>query len=362
MRKLGRFVIDTHVHSQRHAAGAHLKDKKAGKKGDADYTDLESQMAAIQTYDNSPRLLYDMETYGVDMCILQCAFGMNNDLNLELMEKYPDKFRCMAFAKTTGDAIVAGEQEWDMKKAIEELDALLATGKFCAIGEGAPAIPESTANKTRHSYSMTERMDELRLVMDLGRKHKVPVTIHTGTPGGYPITHSRWPENWNPYWVLDLAAEYPDVPIIFAHGGMQGGYMTDLVDQCIAVAANFNNVYLETGLYWTDLYYKALRYPNVGPEKLIWGTDWGASIPTQTRYGQTPQTFPMQVHNQGIIRHQCDVMGWSLRQIDRLDISQDDMNLILGGNALNLFKIDFPLTRMFRGLPNVGRSAEGKDK
>ena len=63
----------------------------------------------------------------------------------------------------------------------------------------------------------------------------------------------------------------------------------------------------------------------------------------------------MQVHNQGIIKHQCDIMGWSLRQIERLDISQDDMNLILGGNALNIFKIEYPLTRMFKGLPNVGR-------
>ena len=357
MRKLGRFVIDTHVHSQRHAAGSHLKDKKkeTGKKGDFDYIDLESQMAAITTFDNSPRLLYDMDCYGVDMCILQCAFGMNNDLNLELVEKYPDKFRAMAFAKTTMDAILAGEKEWDMKDAIEELDALLATGKFCAIGEGAPAIPESAVNALRHSYSMSERMDELRLVMDLGRKHKVPVTMHTGGPGGYPITHSRWPENWHPYWVMDLAAEYPDVNIIFSHGGMQGGYITDLVEQCLNVASNFNNVYLETGLYWTDLYCEALRYPNVGPEKLVWGTDWGASIPTQTRIGQYPQSFGMQVHNQGIIRHQCDVMGWSLKQIERLDISQDDMNLILGGNALNIFKINYPLTRMFKGLPNVGR-------
>lgn len=362
MRKIGRFVIDTHVHSQRHAAGHSLKEKRkdTSNKGDFDYIDLESQMGRIETYDNSKRLLYDMDCYGVDMCILRCAFGMSNELNIQLMEKYPDKFRCMAIAKNTTDAIVAGEKEWSMKDAIDELDALLATGKYCAIGEGAPAIPENSANGMRHSYTMSERMDELRLMMDLGRKYKVPVTVHTGGPGGYPITHSRWPENWHPYWVHDLAAEYPDVTIIFDHGGMQGGYMTDLVDQCIVVTSNFNNVYLETGLYWTDLYYKALRYPNVGPEKLIWGTDWGASIPTQTRIGQYPQTFGMQVHNQGIIRHQCDVMGWSLRQIDRLDISQDDMNLILGGNALKIFNIDFPLTRMFRGLPDVGRCEEKK--
>ena len=56
----------------------------------------------------------------------------------------------------------------------------------------------------------------------------------------------------------------------------------------------------------------------------------------------------MQVNKEGIVRHQVDVMGWSLRQVSRLDISQDDLNLILGGNALRIYKIEFPLTRMFK--------------
>ena len=343
MRKSGRFVVDTHVHSQRHAAGAALKAKlkETGKK-ELDYTDLNSTMGGMETYDNSPRLLYDMECYGVDMCVLQVAFGMSNDLNLELVEKYPDKF------VATAGAVKSKElgSDWTAKAAYDELDELLATGKFRGIAEG-PITRPAQAFKGK-TYNMSERMDELRLTMELGRKYDVVVTIHTGTAGGYPITHTFWPEDWNPYWVHDLAAEYPDVNIVFAHGGMQGGYMTDLVDQCILVASNYNNVYLETGLYWTDLYYKALKYPNVGPEKLIWGSDWGASQPIITRLGNDPQSFSMQVHSEGIIRHQNDVMGWSLKQVDRLDISQDDVNLILGGNAVRLFKLKTPLTRMFR--------------
>ncbi len=356
MKKSARFVIDTHVHSQRHAAGKKVAERtKAQGKKATDYTDLESQMGALETYDNSERLLYDMDCYGVDMCILRCAFGMRNELNVELMEKYPDKFRCMAISKKTADrAYETGE--WSVDEALAELEELLKTGNYVALGEGPPSRPE--AGMTSKTYNQSERMDELRKTMELGRKYKVAVTMHTGGPGGYPIAHTRWPENWHPYWIHDLAAEYPDVTIIFDHGGMQGGYMTDLVDQCIVVTSNFNNVYLETGLYWTDLYYKALRYPNVGAEKLVWGTDWGASIPTQTRIGQTPQSFAMQVHKDGIIRHQCDVFGWGLRQVERLDISQDDINLILGGNALDIFKIDFPLTRMFRDRPNVGRKRE----
>lgn len=350
--KLGRFIIDTHVHAQRHAAGPELR--KAGQRNSdkIEYRDLAKLMPHLTPYDNSARLLYDMACYDVDMCILCSALGMNNEMNVDLVEKYPEKFVALCWAKETTDKAVAGEIEWTMEAACEELDRLLSTGKFVGIGEGMPSrsqeVNSANGGVRNKTYSHTQRMDELRLVMELGRKHQVPVRVHTGSPMGYPITYTFWPENWHPYWVHDLAAEYPDVPIIFDHGGVQGGYSEQLFNECLQVAANHENVYLETGLYWTDLYYKALMNPNVGAQKLIWGTDWGASIPTQTHIGASPQTYGMQVRKDGVVTHQVDVMGWSLKQLSRLDISQDDLNLILGGNALRIYKIKFPLSRMFK--------------
>ena len=47
MLKLGRFVVDTHVHAQRHAAGKALKGSK-------EYSDLGHAMFNIQAYDNTP--------------------------------------------------------------------------------------------------------------------------------------------------------------------------------------------------------------------------------------------------------------------------------------------------------------------
>lgn len=102
--KLGRFIVDTHVHSQRHAAGAALKGSK-------DYGDLGKVMNDVVAYDNSPRLIYDMECYGVDMCVVQVpgVFGMTDAIDLEQRRKYPDKFVCNCFPQKCRKRVQAGE-------------------------------------------------------------------------------------------------------------------------------------------------------------------------------------------------------------------------------------------------------------
>ncbi len=57
------------------------------------YNDLAQALRLTQAYDNSPRLLYDMDCYRVDMCVLMPAFGMTNEINMQLVENYPDSWR-----------------------------------------------------------------------------------------------------------------------------------------------------------------------------------------------------------------------------------------------------------------------------
>lgn len=344
--KLARFVIDGHVHSQRHAAGPDLKKKlsdrmSSGKK--LKYRDLAEVMPGIKAFDNSERLLYDMKCYDVDMCLLMPAYGMSNELNVALVEKYPDRFACFCTSKETFERAWAGKIKWTMDEACKELDRLLATGKFIGIAEGLPCDPDVLHRKKR--ISQTDRIDEMMQVMEVARKYKVAVHYHTGFAMGY---HQGIPEALNPLWAHDLAANFPDVPLVFDHGGMASWWWEHLVDQCLHVAASHDNVYLECGLYWTDLYYKALLDPNVGAEKLIFGTDWGASIPIYSQPGRKPPTYAQQLIKEGIVTHQVDVIRWGLRQVDRLDVSQDDINLIMGGNAIRVYKLKFPLTRMFK--------------
>lgn len=340
-----RFVVDTHVHSQRHIV------KPGEKGGQVDYKSLSRDMRVMDTYDNSARLLYDMDRYGVDMCVLQPAFGMTNEINADQVKKHPDKFLAMCLPVKTMKRALKGEIQWTAELAAQELDQLLSTGIYRAgIGEGFPRHP----NPTR-MMSWLERLEELRLFMDLARKHKVAVSYHTGAITGYSAGSSRRmssPETLDPMLAFDLASEYPDVPIILSHGGMQGWWSEKFMDDCLQVAATFDNVYLETGLYWAKLYERPLADPNIGPRKLLWGTDWGAALVVYSQGKRYPSSYADQIKAWGPPKHQPDIYGWSLRQVDKmaneLDLSQDDLNLILGGNAVRLFGIEMPHNRLFK--------------
>ena len=338
---MGIFVVDTHVHAQRHA----FKFKERGI--EPDYTKLAQGMPLAEVYDNSPRLLYHMQRYNVDMCVIQPAFGMTNELNAELVERYPDKFVALCNSVETSHKAIRGEQEWTIEAACKELDDLLSTGKFVGIGEGLPRNP-----RPKRPISWEERFDQVCQVMELARKYKVPVQYHTGILSGYAGAR-RGPrsigDDWtNTLYAHDIAGTYPDVPLILAHGGIQGWWSERRYEEALEVAAAHPNVYLETGLYWAELYEKPLSDPNIGVEKLIWGTDWGASIPQQWMPGSHPITYADQNTRLGPPAHQVDYYGWSLRQLGKLDIPQDDLNLILGGNAVRLFGIKPPHTRLFK--------------
>ena len=206
----GRFTIDTHVHVQRHA----VKFKERGIK--PDYRSLAKEMRIskeVTVYDNSPRLLYDMERYGVDMCVIMPAFGMKDEINGELVEKYPDKFVAMCNATEYVLSVRRGEGDWDIKKYTSELDRLLSSGLFKAgIGEGITMNP-----RLKKPYTWEERFEEICQVMEVARKHKVPVSYHTGMPTGYGGTMhhgilGRPRTDWGePLFANDVAAAYPSL-------------------------------------------------------------------------------------------------------------------------------------------------------
>ena len=59
-------------------------------------------------------------------------------------------------------------------------------------------------------------------------------------------------------------------------------------------------------------------------------------------------SYAVQLRGEGIPHYQVDYWGWSLRELTSVRIAQDDMNLILGGNAARIFGLDVPHTRLFK--------------
>jgi predicted TIM-barrel fold metal-dependent hydrolase len=350
--KPGRFVVDTHVHVQRFAAGPRLKESGALElSGGAQWEALGEAILDLVPYDNSGRLLDDMDRYGVDACVLLPAFGMNNEINADLVERHPNRFAALCYPVEHQKRIDEGEDEWTIEAVCEELDRLLYTGRFVGIGEGMPYMPHPP--DAREVIDHETAIGNCLAVMEVARRHGVCVKIHTGWAMGYAASYSttkgrRGPLNLHPLLAHDLAAAFPDVPIVFDHGGVQGWWSEKLQEECLHVAAAHDNVYLECGLWWRELFERALADPNVGADKLMWGTDWGASLPFHGQPGRTPPSYPLQIRRDGMPAHQIDFWGWSFRELWGLRVPQDDLNLILGGNAARVYGLEPPHPRMFR--------------
>ena len=354
--KLGRFVVETHCHAQRHAARIQQAGDDpdygllAGKMDTAVPADEADEDDEVIVYDNSDRLKYDMEAYGVDMCVLLPAFGMTNEINHQIIQSDPDRFVAAAYPVQTKKKALRGEEEWTWDAACEELDEWLSKDGFRMIGEGTPYDPTD-----EEPLDWAERKDQLRRIFDVAADHEVPVRWHTGYVSGYGGGMSLfdlYPDWADPSYANQMKAEYPEVPIVFDHGGMQATWREEHVDACCKVAATHDDVYLELGLYWADLMKKPLNDPNIGIEQLLWGGDWGASMVEHSNRGGDPPMWWDQIQSRGLPAHQVDYWGSAQRQLLKFatetDLPQDELNMILGGNAVRLFDLEPPETRLFQ--------------
>jgi len=349
--RLGRFIVETHCHAQRIAARMQEDDEisysrlleKMLTSRPADEADDDDD---VILYDNSERLLYDMEAYDVDMCVLQPGGWFENGLNQQIMAANPGKFVSAAAAMQTQKAHHRGEEEWTIEAACEELDEWLDEDGFRMIGEGVPRNP-----KTDRVRSWDDRREEVVQVFEVAADHDVPVGWHTGVPTGYGTGKWRTPDWEDPTLAGDIKEEFPEVPIVFQHGGMQGHWRDEYVEKCCEVAASWDDVYLETGLYWAELFEKPYKDPNIGPEQMIWGGDWGASVAQVSQPADDPPFYWDQRSDRGLPAHQPDYWGASMRQMflfaTNCQVEQDKLNLIMGGNVARLLDLDLPVTRLF---------------
>lgn len=339
MRAAARFVVETHAHIT-------TLYRPKGRATD-DWEGLPTpEVGEVETYDNSALTLWDMERYGVDMCLLKPSVpGNTNEMQVELVKKYPDKFRAFCADQTLKNKIARGEAVWSLDAAAEEVEAALKTGNFIGIGEFVPK--DMNPKKV---YTFRQRLKEYRVFMELARTYGVSVDFHDTTMN----------YDWDPYALLSrISGEFPDVPIIFCHSGYSiGSYAigSAVVRKACAVAGRAigrgaRNIYLETGNWPAEYYKYALQDPNVGVDQLLWGGDYG-HVPqyiVSNPGGDPPSYVTSMRYWPKVPTYQADWWQWELHQIDKLRdwVSPDVINLILGGNAVRLWKLPSPHGRMF---------------
>ena len=312
-----RLVIDSHVHSLRFTPGL-LKEGKEWS-----YSTLQEKIYTTKPWDNSPNLLKDMESNRVDKVVLNSAFNMPNEMIRQQVQEHPDQFIGICWHPETTRKTYAGEAKFSAEAAAEEIDNALQYPEFVGIGEML-LFPDPDV-----LLPAEENFRKLLPIMEVAKKHKVPILYHTGWMG-YPACRLR---SDDPMWIDDLALLYPDVPIVIGHAGVQCGWYNTFPEIALMVAARHKNVYLETSQATSEQIERAYLDPHIGPRKILFGSDYGASI-SYTRVGD--KTFATANVPPTYLP---DHFAWNLRQINKIEMPEDDRNLILGLNAKRLFKI-----------------------
>ena len=236
----------------------------------------------------------EIEKYGLRA--VGFVTGGGNDNLGEVIKRYPDKFIGFAHHHPFGEN-AAGE----LKRAVTEHG-------FKGYKLLAPMIDRPIEDEA--AYPVWEMCAEL----------DIPVLIHFGIQGGGGgiATH----ENINPLKLHNIARDFPDVNFVVPHFGC--AWIRESLQLCWACA----NVSIDTcgsnqWVRWVDgdwttkkLFRKYME--TIGPERIIFGTD--------------SSYFPRGFAEPYLLDQ--------IRDVRELNYREDDIQLIFGGNAARLFKID----------------------
>ena len=142
-----------------------------------------------------------MDRYGASHAVVFWGGRSDNDSVAQAAGRHPQ--RLIAFASISPERTLY-RPAWDGndKALLETLDRLLATGRYKGIGE-ISAVHFPAAGFGEADFSPVGPM--MTGIMALARKYRVPVMVH--------VESTRMAE------LSALLQQFPDVPVIWAHGG-----------------------------------------------------------------------------------------------------------------------------------------------
>jgi hypothetical protein len=363
-RSIARFIVDTHCHITTLYQPATKEGWEMVERGE--WNGLSEELAP---FDNSFLTMYDMDRYGVDMAVLLPSIpGTLNETQAKLVKRFPDRFRACCSDQKTVLLAKQGKAPWTFKAALQEVEEALKTGSFVGIGEFAPGgfarflqLPGA-----KGKLSLAQRVEEWAALCELGVKYDVPVLCHD--------QFARPREgNWTLTQLLVKVSEAnPKAKIVQTHGCVEDERERgmDAIKDMYAAVASLDNVYMETG-GWSEKQFEIAFDVGVTANHLMWGHDYG-NVPQHIvrrnveKFGPKQKPFEyrktMSLMTFGyenwpaVPTYQPDFYGWGLRTIDRVGdwLTQDEINLILGGTAARLYKLPVPYSRMFAdGRPDI---------
>ena len=319
---MARFIMDAHVHSQRWAPGL-------VKRGEPfTYRTLEHAIMTLPPFDNSRALLLDMDRLGIEMAALNTAFNMRNEMIAAQVQRYPERFVGFCGPVETQIRAYAGREPFSAEKAALEVDYWLSQPGFVGVGELVSVLPDPDL-----TVPIDQNLAKMFPIMEVVQQHRAPILIHTGCIS-YPVMCRL--RAVDPALIDDLAVRYPDVSIIIGHMGTCTSWWDTMPETARMVAARHPNVYLETCQATAAQIERAYLDPQIGPEKLVFGSDFGASMSYKRIEGKTYSVTPPEFPPQTLSMHQ----DWCLRQIMQIEMPEEDRAKILGLNMARLCKID----------------------
>ncbi len=363
-RSIARYIVDTHCHITTLYQPATDEGWEMVERGE--WTGLDAE---VKPFDNCFLTLYDMDRYGVDMAVLLPSIpGTTNESQARLVKRFPDRFRACCSDQQTMLKAVRGERPWAFAAALAEVEEALKTGWFVGIGEFAPGSSARCLQVpgAQGPVSFEQRVDEWAALCELASKYDVPV-----------LCHDQFIRQRTGDWTLTellarISLENPKAKIVQTHGCVEDEWTRglDAIREMYSVVAELPNVWMETG-GWCERQFEVAFEVGVSAARLMWGHDYG-NVPQHLvrrgveKWGPPIKALEYRNHMSmmmfgyegwpAVPTYQPDFYGWGLRTIDRVGdwLTQDEINLIMGGTAAKLYKLPVPHPRMFpEGRPDI---------
>lgn len=337
------YVIDCHAH-------VHLHIPKPGQKGFQNFMEVSKALSVKEksSFIDYKSLIREMDRYGVDKAVILAADAMYIDFEtyLSILEAEPDRFIGFYWPQYDWKDIDEGKPPITSQGLADQAEEILSHPQIRGFGEGL--LTEAAQFCERKSWPAEDILKFMMPMLEVLASKQVPILFHSGPDPykfmqGTPQELRKYYKGYGGHYIVDpmvydeIATLFPEIPIIIAHCGVQGCYFYgSYADHALMLASMHDNVYLETSMAPAELIEKAVHCPGVGAEKLLMGSDFGA---TSRWYVHNGQVLPSYTKKPFPELPGCHIEQM-IRAVNEVVMTPEERRLIMGQNMARLLKLD----------------------